>query len=55
MFLYYFADLKLSKSQLYEKEVDLWIKNHGTEEFPKSIDTVESFFKKTSISLSLEN
>ncbi|MAL65031.1 MAG: hypothetical protein CMF94_02900 [Candidatus Marinimicrobia bacterium] len=45
-FLYYFADLKLSKSQLYEKEVDLWIKNHGTEEFPKSIGTVESFFKK---------
>ena len=44
-FLYYFADLKYSKSPSYEKEVDLWIKNHGTSKFPKSYETVENFFK----------
>ena len=45
-FLYYFADLKFSNSPLYEKEVRQWINNHGTKNFPKSFDTVESFFKK---------
>ena len=44
-FLYYFADLKLSKSSVYEKEIGLWIKNHGTQNFPKSYETVENFFK----------
>ena len=45
-FLYYFADLKLSKSPFYEEEVCLWINNHGTNKFPKSFGTVENFFKK---------
>ncbi|MAI85876.1 MAG: hypothetical protein CMF99_01625 [Candidatus Marinimicrobia bacterium] len=44
-FLYYFSDLKYSKSPFFEKEVDEWIKNHGTSKFPKSHETVESFFK----------
>lgn len=46
-FLYYFADLKHSKPLLYQKEVNSWIKNHGTNNFPKSFETVENFFKNS--------
>ena len=43
-FYYYFADLKLSDQSKFESEVNHWIDNHGTSEFPKDFKTVDRFF-----------
>ena len=62
-----FCRFKTILNLLYEKEVNSWIKNHGTHNFPKSYETVENFFKnnidfyrtwkikKTRIIFTLEN
>ena len=45
-FFYYFADLKYSNPSLFDQEVKLWIENHGTDQFPKTSQTVDDFFDK---------
>ena len=45
-FLYHLADLKVSDPQRYEEELGWWITLHGTEAFPKTRETAESFFRE---------
>ncbi len=45
-FYYYLADLKVSDTDLYEKELQCWIRHHGTKQFPKSPETAEAFFDR---------
>lgn len=45
-FFYYFADLKYSNSSLFNKEVNSWMENHGTDLYPKTQKTVYDFFEK---------
>ena len=46
-YLYYLAHLKAEgETDLLEREIECWVKNHGTPEFPKSKKTAEEFFEK---------
>jgi asparagine synthase (glutamine-hydrolysing) len=46
---YYLADLYFTKNKIFKKELNLWIKNHSTKEFPKSYKTFfEEITKKVS-------
>ncbi len=52
-FLYHLADLKTQDPELYEKELSWWIHWHGTEQFPKTAETAENFFRE-SVNLAVE-
>lgn len=45
-YLYYLAQLKMNGDKdLFERELKFWIENHATEEFPKSREVFEKFFR----------